>query len=398
MKKIMISMVMLIICSLNLFTLPAFADNEYNIIGEFSNRLVLTADNTYIFRHSGGKPGDTWTTEINITNNSNNKMDISLIEIVNNREDVAIPTEFFLQLYCDGVELYNGSYDVNSNPVIPTLTLNAGESKRIIAKSGIRPTADNSIQNEKLDTTWFFEGKLYKDNKTVTETSKNSSGKSSGIIATKPYSNNVYKVICYDEFGNVLLDSSLSASETNMFLVEAPYIENYEATKKYMPIMIYTPDNTIVFTYRKIEDNADLGEETDMGNNLNLEQSKEDLLLNNEVNISSHSGKETSKKSNLGCYIYTAISDIQKIFNVANNNSTCLDTDLQDTEFSEIENAESNNTGSSSNKKPGYNEHSEPLINLSSNTMLISWAVIMVILLVIFMFFYSKNRICSKKK
>ena len=112
MKKIILSIAMLIICSLNLFVLPAFADNEFNIIGEYSNRFILTADNTYIFHHSGGKPGDIWTTEINITNKSNDKMDISLIEIVNNREDVAIPTEFFLQLYCDGVELYNGTYDV----------------------------------------------------------------------------------------------------------------------------------------------------------------------------------------------------------------------------------------------------------------------------------------------
>ena len=395
MKKIILSIAMLIICSLNLFVLPAFADNEFNIIGEYSNRFILTADNTYIFHHSGGKPGDIWTTEINITNKSNDKMDISLIEIVNNREDVAIPTEFFLQLYCDGVELYNGTYDVNLNPVIPTLTLIAGESKRVIAKSGISPMADNSIQNEKLDTTWIFESRLYKDNKTVSATSKTSTGKSSGIIAKKPYSNNVYKVICYDEFGNVLLNSSLSASEINMFLVEAPYIENYESTQKYMPIMTYTPDNTIVFTYRKIEDDADLGEETD---NLNLEQSKEGVVLNNRVNISSHSGKETSKKPSFGCYIGTAISDLNKMLNVTKNNSICLDNDLQGTEFSGNNNHENKSTGNSSDKKTELNEYSEPLIDLSSNTMLISWGLIMVIILVIFIFFYIKNKVCPKKK
>jgi len=239
-----------------------------SIIGEMSDNLTLTSDNTNIFTQNNLLPGSSWNTNVHLVNKSNEDMKISLIDIQMNNENTELLKYLTLELMIEDEIIYSGSYDITDEVI--SVELKPKTEKIMLVKAGIDVSADNSLQGAKLDTTWVFEATVdvketIAPTKKPSSSNRGSSGgsrssKDSGIIAQTLQ----FSILCQDDNQQQLYNEVRPVPQSGISVIEAPEIEGYKPTKKYYYVNNNLAGKNIVFTYEKIENEETVSDPTEV--------------------------------------------------------------------------------------------------------------------------------------
>lgn len=392
-KKIISGLISLFMLFSAITLTSANAEEIYNIYG--SSTKIYTTNND-IFYISGAKPGDSWETDVHVVNSSKTPFTITLQEIKNS--DSILPPYMYLKVVHRGLILYNAEYLTDQKPIFEPIEIPAFSDEDIIITCGIYEKTDNIIQNEKLETRWIFEARSIasKDNNNT-----GSGGKTQHIAL----GNNVIPaqddVICYDEYGNILLSGQ---QERYMGLyIKAPDIEGYEPDDKY--IFIFNSVNgKYYFTYHKIK------KETNTDTNLNnttANVSENNIYDNNpnDFDQKKDNNNESSRNNIQGTHDSQLNGNIKSKDLIGNIKQLFENTNQISDDSSNItDNINFNNSDhytADDKTKDDNNNIAEKLRRLVSNTKLVTWWIIVfVILSIVYIIFivkkYRKNR--RKKK
>lgn len=211
------------------------SEDTIELTGTSTGRFELNTSNSTLFDLKNMVPGDTWYGRLHVVNDTNNKMELSIISITSNLEDELLFDLLDLQIAVDGEVVYDGSYGATPDPITDWMSVSRKEPMVIDLTVTLPSKVGNEAQAKKMDSTWVFEARY--EGKTSTDHSYR------------------YKVEYLDEDGNELLPNKTGKCERREEVVEyAPDIEGYTPDAE-MKTLVHNggpmKKNVITFIYSK---------------------------------------------------------------------------------------------------------------------------------------------------
>lgn len=152
-KKVMT--ILLIIAML--FSYPVYA-SDVEITGTFSDKFQLSSSEGDLFDIPIMNPGDTWVGTIEINNQTKNKMEVQLVEVINKIDDGFLYDALLVKVEIDGKVYYEGPY--NKIPKSEWLPMEDGTTKTVKVTLSFPGDCGNEYQNKSFDSLWKFEARL----------------------------------------------------------------------------------------------------------------------------------------------------------------------------------------------------------------------------------------------
>lgn len=153
-KKILASILMLA-C---LLAMPVYASTDVELIGTFSDKFELTSQGDNLFDIPIMNPGDVWENDLEIKNNTGEKMEVQLFGVVNDIVDTMLFDILDVIIEFNGEIYYEGKY--NNIPQSEWITLENGEELIVSVRLEFPGSCGNEYQGKLLDSTWRFEARL----------------------------------------------------------------------------------------------------------------------------------------------------------------------------------------------------------------------------------------------
>lgn len=140
-----------------LFSLPVYA-SDVEITGTFSDKFELTSSDGDLFDIPIMNPGDVWTAELEIKNQTNNKMEVQLVEVLSKIDDNLLFDTLLVKVEIDGEVFYEGPY--NKIPKSEWLPMEKDAIKTVKVTLSFPGDCGNEFQNKSFDSVWKFEARL----------------------------------------------------------------------------------------------------------------------------------------------------------------------------------------------------------------------------------------------
>lgn len=153
-KKILACVLMLAL----LLTMPVYASSDAEMIGTYSDKFELTSYGDNLFDIPIMNPGDVWENDLEIKNNTGEKMEVQLSEVVNDIEDDMLFDILQVTIKINGKDFYKGSY--NKIPKSEWIAVENGEKLIVSVVLEFPGECGNEYQGKVLDSTWKFEARL----------------------------------------------------------------------------------------------------------------------------------------------------------------------------------------------------------------------------------------------
>lgn len=155
-----IAAVLLFACCMRLTTMAAYAaDPVFRVEGDYDRgSFVLTSSGT-LFDEKDMKPGESWSTEILMSNSGSRSMEICVKEILSDSTDTQLADLLQLKITDEaGSVIYEGPYSGTTAPVTPVIKLAGGEETRLKVEVTLPgDKAGNAQGGLSLESTWTFE-------------------------------------------------------------------------------------------------------------------------------------------------------------------------------------------------------------------------------------------------
>lgn len=130
--------------------------------GRDSNgKYELSTKDLYLFSLEDVSPGDTWSGSVDVVNDTDDDMSVSVYSITSNLKDTVLYDELDLEISVAGEEAYAGAYSVKHCPVTSAYLIGSGESMSFDINVSLPETAGNKLQNSQMDSTWTFDASFY---------------------------------------------------------------------------------------------------------------------------------------------------------------------------------------------------------------------------------------------
>lgn len=123
--------------------------------------LTLAKDTDVFYFNANINPGDVFTASISVENESEESLQYTLSEIVNQLTDdeqaILLRDVINLQISIDGEVIYDAPCSDVTSPVTPWYTLESGETDVIEVEYTFDKTADNTYQAANMREKWIFQ-------------------------------------------------------------------------------------------------------------------------------------------------------------------------------------------------------------------------------------------------
>lgn len=152
-KKILACVLMLTLLLIS----PVYASSDVEMVGTYSDKFELNSDGD-LFDIPIMNPGDVWENKVEIKNNTGEKMEVQLVEVVNDIDDAMLFDVLQVVITINGEEYYKGPYNnIHKSDWIP---VENGKTMVVAVKLTFPGECGNEYQGKDLDSTWKFEARL----------------------------------------------------------------------------------------------------------------------------------------------------------------------------------------------------------------------------------------------
>ena len=137
------------------------------LVGEFADRIEVDFTETYFFKANIMNPGDRWESIITLKNNSDEDMEISLVEIRNMLDDSLLFDALDLEFYIGQELIYKGPYNATEKPVFNWIDFPKNSVYELYIYTIFPGECGNEYQGKKFEANWIFEVRC--DEKQISE-------------------------------------------------------------------------------------------------------------------------------------------------------------------------------------------------------------------------------------
>ena len=142
-------------------------DNGTVLIGEFTDNIDIEFNNEYFFKEDIMNPGDVWESYITLKNNSDQNMQISLVEIKNVLEDSLLFDALKIEIYLDDGIVYKGNYNNTTSRIFDWVDFPMHSEIKLKVITAFPGECDNAYQGKRFEADWIFEARCAE--KTINE-------------------------------------------------------------------------------------------------------------------------------------------------------------------------------------------------------------------------------------
>ncbi len=139
------------ILSLFIITPPNVNAAEYTLDIDFTDNLELTDNGILLFQAENASPGDSFITDLTVTNNTSLSVHFAIDDIFT--DNPVFENEMLYQLYDDKNNII---YSADSNFTREITEFSPGEEKKYTIRSSIKNSANNRIQNQSATFSFVF--------------------------------------------------------------------------------------------------------------------------------------------------------------------------------------------------------------------------------------------------
>ena len=137
---------------------PVYASSDAEMIGTYSDKFELTSYGDNLFDIPIMNPGDIWTSDLEVKNSTGEKMEVQLVEVVNDITDSMLFDILQVTIMMGDEEYYKGPY--NSIPKSEWIILENGSKLVFTVTLEFPGSCGNEYQGKILDSTWKLEARL----------------------------------------------------------------------------------------------------------------------------------------------------------------------------------------------------------------------------------------------